>query len=687
MNKIKLTANILFAGVGMQERGIENSGLFDLDVVITSEIDKHAILSYAAVHHGLTKEQIDEEYTNTKVGIELDKDFYVDYLITRKIGYDFQKRKMPDWSRCKPKELYMYYRACELNRNVGDIASVTELPYADLWTFSYPCFTGDTLVLSNKGYLPIKELNIGDYVLTHTNTYQPITDVQMTGIKEIWNVSTMCSDLIKCTENHRFYTRTRYRERVKINNKVKNVRKFTQPEWTECKDLTNNHYVGYAINTNSIPFSWNGVNYNYVDGRIRHKDNISDKLSNSDFWWVIGRYVADGWRRTQGGIVICCGKNKIEELEKRILLSGYNYTKIEERTAFKLQIPDKELQKFTEIFGYKAIGKKIPAEIIDMPIKELTAFFEGYMSGDGCFTQGRYKAATISRELVYGLGQIVAKIYHTPFSIYKTKRKPIVKIEGRICNQHDSYAIVFKKDVRKQDKAFYENGYIWFPVNEVYNTHKTEEVYDITVKGDHSFTANGCIVHNCTDLSISGDQKGMVKGLTRSGLVYEVTRLLEVANTNGTAPKFLLMENVDALVSKKFKPVYDALNEYFDTQGYNCYWQVLNAKDHGVPQNRKRVFALYIRKDVDNGKFTFPKPYDSGIKLRDILDKNVANKYFLSKEIQERFYPIESNTNVIGSTAPPFRTIGQSDLVYDKETYMSTLCARDYKQPKQIKEE
>ena len=329
MNKIKLTANILFAGVGMQERGIENSGLFDLDVVITSEIDKHAILSYAAVHHGLTKEQIDEEYTNTKVGIELDKDFYVDYLTTRKIGYDFQKRKMPDWSRCKPKELYMYYRACELNRNVGDIASVTELPYADLWTFSYPC----------------------------------------------------------------------------------------------------------------------------------------------------------------------------------------------------------------------------------------------------------------------------------------------------------------------------------------------------------------------TDLSISGDQKGMVKGLTRSGLVYEVTRLLEVANTNGTAPKFLLMENVDALVSKKFKPVYDALNEYFDTQGYNCYWQVLNAKDHGVPQSRKRVFALYIRKDVDNGKFTFPKPYDSGIKLRDILDKNVANKYFLSKEIQERFYPIESNTNVIGSTAPPFRTIGQSDLVYDKETYMSTLCARDYKQPKQIKEE
>ena len=80
MNKIKLTANILFAGVGMQERGIENSGLFDLDVVTTSEIDKYAILSYAAVHHGLTKEQIDEEYANAKVSIELDKDFYVDYL-------------------------------------------------------------------------------------------------------------------------------------------------------------------------------------------------------------------------------------------------------------------------------------------------------------------------------------------------------------------------------------------------------------------------------------------------------------------------------------------------------------------------------------------------------------------------------------------------------------------------------
>ena len=128
---------------------------------------------------------------------------------------------------------------------------------------------------------------------------------------------------------------------------------------------------------------------------------------------------------------------------------------------------------------------------------------------------------------------------------------------------------------------------------------------------------------------------------------------VETAISNGTSPKYLLMENVDALVSKRFKPIFEALIEWFDEHNYNTYWQILNAKDHGVPQNRKRVFALHVRKDVDNGRFKFPIPYDSGIRLRDILDENVDEKYYLSKGVSERFHSVENKgQNIIGSTAP-----------------------------------
>lgn len=514
--------------------------------------------------------------------------------------------------------------------NYGDISKVEKLNYADFWTYSFPCFTGNTLVLTDKGYKPIKEISIGDSVITHDNTYHNVSESKCTGNKEIWNVKTMNSDIIECTENHKFYVRKRIRANTHIDGKAVRYRYFTEPEWVECKDLTKDYYVGYAINNKSIPVEWNGVDYEWSDGRsTRHKNMISDKLSDKDFWRLIGRYVADGWQRSQGGVVICCGKHKVEEFENKIKLSGFNYNKIEERTAFKFHIPDKELQAFVNMFGYKAHGKLIPSCIIDMPIEELTAFFEGYMSGDGCFTNNRFKFTTISRELAYGLAQIIAKIYHAPFALYKNKRNPTCVIEGRVCNQHDSYNVVFKKEICKQDKAFYENGTIWFPINDVINTHEYQDVYDITVENNHSFTANGCIVHNCTDISTAGKMQGMIRGKTRSGLLYEIERLLDTSKQYNELPKYLMLENVKNLVGNKFKDQFSKWLLYLNNLGYNNYTQILNAKDYGVPQSRERVFVVSIRKDVDKGTFHFAPPKDTGIRLKDIIDTEVDEKYYI----------------------------------------------------------
>ena len=122
-----------------------------------------------------------------------------------------------------------------------------------------------------------------------------------------------------------------------------------------------------------------------------------------------------------------------------------------------------------------------------------------------------------------------------------------------------------------------------------------------------------------------------VKG-TRSGLLLEVERLLIKAIETNTAPKYLCLENVKNLVGKQFKPDFDAWLKRLEHLGYNTYWKILNAKECGVPQNRERVFAFSIRKDIDTGKFTFPLPFDTGIRLKDILEKNVDEKYYINTE-------------------------------------------------------
>ena len=137
----------------------------------------------------------------------------------------------------------------------------------------------------------------------------------------------------------------------------------------------------------------------------------------------------------------------------------------------------------------------------------------------------------------------------------------------------------------------------------------------------------------CQDLSVAGKLKGMSKGSgTRSGLLWEVERLLETSVENGTQPKYLCLENVKNMIGKNFKADFDLWLLRLEELGYNTYYQVLNAKHCGIPQNRERVFALSIRKDIDTGNFTFPIPFDKGLRLKDILEKDVEEKYYINTE-------------------------------------------------------
>lgn len=139
----------------------------------------------------------------------------------------------------------------------------------------------------------------------------------------------------------------------------------------------------------------------------------------------------------------------------------------------------------------------------------------------------------------------------------------------------------------------------------------------------------------CQDISLAGDMKGIVKGETRSGLLHEVERLLEVAKEENTLPEFLIMENVKNLVSKKFIGDFQRWIERLSEFGYTTFWKVLVASDYGIPQRRERVFAVSVRKD--RGGYEFPTPIPLEKKFRDFLQDEVEEKYFLRKEIFEYF--------------------------------------------------
>ena len=165
-------------------------------------------------------------------------------------------------------------------------------------------------------------------------------------------------------------------------------------------------------------------------------------------------------------------------------------------------------------------------------------------------------------------------------------------------------------------------------VSETMNLGDITKIDETTLPNDIDLITYG---FPCQDISIAGKQKGLVNDdgtQTRSGLFFEAMRIIEA-----TKPKIAIAENVKNLVGKKFNAQFQVVLASLESAGYNNYFKVLNAKDYGVPQNRERVFIVSIRKDIDHGLFTFPEPIPLLLRLKDILEPVVDEKYYLSTKM------------------------------------------------------
>lgn len=164
---------------------------------------------------------------------------------------------------------------------------------------------------------------------------------------------------------------------------------------------------------------------------------------------------------------------------------------------------------------------------------------------------------------------------------------------------------------------------------------------------------------------------------TRSSLLVEYLRVIRA-----NKPNFGIYENVKNIVGKKFKDTtFKFFTQELEEYGYNVYWKVLNAKHYGIPQNRERVYLIFIKKELDNGKFKYPEPFDNGVRLKDILDDDVDEKFYISKDKVQRFLTNLNNKDALLYDACQVKREGRSREYND---FCPTLTSRDYKDPRLV---
>lgn len=556
--------------------------------------------------------------------------------------------------------------------NLGDITKVdeTKLNLFNMICGGSPCFVAGVKVYTSLGYKNIEEIQPGDMVLTHTGTFQKVLKTGNKYSDDLYEVKAQGILPTKVTGNHPYYVRTM--KRVWNNTGRCYERTFSDPVWKNVNELKKDDFIGINIlNT-----------------------NINEKNLSKIDCWLLGRYIADGYicnsKRSHRNnsynhkVTFCIGKNKLSDFKKAMANSMYHIGITEERTVYKCRIINKHFMDLCLQCGKGAFNKKIPYWILNLPPNMLEIFLDGYMSGDGCYIDNNCKATTISEELALGLCLCVQKIYRVGARIHKTIRKKTTVIEGRLVNQKDTYEVHFAKEKRKQVNYAVIDNIVWMPVHEVTKLDSLEQVFNLEIENDNSYTANNAIVHNCQDFSVAGKQKGSVWTCgdcgkeynpltvhwskrdtcptcgshnikkTRSSLLVEFLRVIRF-----NKPNFGIYENVKNIVGKQFrnttfKLFEDELHEY----GYNTYWKVLNAKNYGIPQNRERVYLIFIRKDLDNSQFKFPEPFDNEIRLKDLLEEEVDEKYYLSNEKVQKFLknfsqsdlPVTTRNSDISST-------------------------------------
>lgn len=480
----------------------------------------------------------------------------------------------------------------------GDINKVTvgDLSPVDIITYGFPCFVNGTLVLCKDGLKPIEDVKIGDEVWTHNNRWRKVTST-MNRTAPIITLKGAGHSNLGTTHEHPFYAS----EGRGFKDYPKKERRkghwgeifFHNPDWVSAKDLKNKYWCSpILIGNEGVP--------EIPKKRGKKGPTSKPPLITEDLLWLLGCWVGAGWfkkRQDRGassinGIIICCSKEDSNELKRRIDSCGLNATRdASEKSIDKYHISNRSLAEWVkDNFGEYCGGKSLPRWLLFTNETYKRAFLDGYIFADGSHrSSGEIPITSISKILSIGVRLLATSIGY-PVGLYYSKRKKKTIIEGRIVNQSDTWQLVIREN-RKQTSSFVIDQHRFGKVRRVTDNGETAEVHNISVEEDESYTADGMVVHNCTDVSHAGKRTGLVdeKGeTTRSGLFFRATEFIR-----GLRPRFAIFENVPGLLSSNKGADFARVLQTLADIGYGeTVWVTLDSQHFGVAQRRKRVFGI-----------------------------------------------------------------------------------------------
>lgn len=479
----------------------------------------------------------------------------------------------------------------------GDVfkADFTEYKGFDFVIGGSPCFTAGHMVLTDKGYKPIEEIEIGDMVLTHKNRFRKVlaTGNKVAPVRRLKVGS--CLELTG-TETHPFPTRDQYSAYKPSTGGM--VKALTDVNRVELKDLVPDK-------------SHLGINC------LQTSEDIPE-LTDEELWYY-GRYIADGHcqiykrkhRRNsyQYAVILSIGSDKLNDFfahTPNMTYTSYYHT----QSVYRVCIYSKEMCERIEEFGFGryADEKVIPMKFLNLPAERLKILLEGYFSGDGCKIRNGMTCTTISKELALSLQMAVLKVYGVNANITMPKIAPTKVLEGRTINQRPQYVVTFHYTSSCATRSRLVENQMWFPVTSVSEIIGEETVYNMTVDEDHSYTVNNVCAFNCTFWSIA--QQPEKRETEAHGMGWDLFQQY-VRAIKEAEPKYFIYEN-----NKSMAPaIRESISGAFGFEPICINSALVSA------QNRQRLYWVGIRnEDGTYRKADIGQPEDRGILLKDILE-------------------------------------------------------------------
>ncbi len=635
--KIKVCS--IFSGVGGFEHGVFQAvGKESVDVVFSSEIDKYAAKAYEVLY------------------------------------------------RHKPS---------------GDITKIDakDVPDHDLLVGGFPCFPAGQKIITNKGFKNIEEIQTGEYVLTHKGRYKEV----VTPMKKIYY-----GDLYEILMKY-------YRMPIKTTSEHPF---FTKRGWIEAKNLINNDYIGFPINkSNDLP-----VQIKYKKKINQNKEVYIETnlpFEKESFWKLIGYWLAEGWtidkrKRPQGyrnayRLIMATTEDKGKFIVPILNDLNIKYNISKEISCDKIHIVSQELWMFIKKFtnGKTASDKFLPEFIQDLPIRLAKALITGYFNGDGNISgYGSYtQFSSTSLSLLEGLQRLLLKTERRLYSLRQSNKAGKTTIEGRVVNAKDCFTL--SSGSEQGGCVEFNDDYVFYKIDNISKEYvENLPVYNFEVEEDNSYCLPMTAVHNCQAFSVAGKRQGFED--IRGTLFFEIARIAKEKK-----PKFMILENVKGLISHDKGKTLEIILETLSEFNYTTDISICNSKYFGVPQNRERIIFVCIhshpteewkvngndvlakakKKLKDNPKiktfnFTYPEQKEVIKTIRDILEDDVDEKYYISEEktrkLIEQLSQQQKDKMCNGSIIDPMAKGIDGLRMYNEIS--PTLNSRDYKEPRMVVE-